>query len=300
MKMISKTLALALALSVAGNGYTCTVDGSEGFLPENDMYIPTNAKSVSTVDEATFNSVIDKVETLYAPVIASAGAKLSVVRNWTDGTVNAYASRSGSTWVVQMFGGLARHETITADGLALVVCHELGHHIGGAPKKGAGGGWWGGGASSWASNEGQSDYFANLKCLRKVWLNDDNAAIVRAMEVPETLSAACANAFRNADESAICVRGGMAGMSVAKLFQALRNAPTAPAFDTPDRGVVTRTNDAHPAYQCRLDTYFQGSLCEVADNVDVSDSDEKAGTCHPASGHTIGARPLCWFKPAAI
>ena len=38
-----------------------------------------------------------------------------------------------------MFGGLAGHETITTDAFALVACHELGHHIGGAQRKQAGG-----------------------------------------------------------------------------------------------------------------------------------------------------------------
>lgn len=294
MKTTAKLLALSLTLSVATNGYACTEDGREGIVEDNKMNIPVNAKRFGGVTEEQFNSIIDKYETMYAPEIERMGAKLEIVRNWTDGTVNAYASRSGNTWTVQMFGGLARHETITEDGLALVVCHELGHHIGGAPKK-AGGGWWGGG-SSWASNEGQSDYFATLKCLRRGFLNDDNAAIIGRMEIPEALRTACDKTWSNKTDADICVRGGMAGMSVAKLFQALRNSTVAPDFAKPDAGVVTRTNDAHPAYQCRLDTYFQGAICEIDEAVEVSNTDEKVGTCHQSS-MTVGVRPLCWFKP---
>ena len=85
--------------------------------------------------QETFNAVIDSVETIYAPIVAEYGGRLKVERKWDDGTANAYAQRSGSTYKVSMFGGLARHETITPDGFALVVCHEIGHHIGGAPKK---------------------------------------------------------------------------------------------------------------------------------------------------------------------
>src|SRR5690606_4753258 len=115
-------------------------------------------------------------------------------------------------------------------------------HIGGSPKKG--GGWWGG--NSWASNEGQADYFATLKCLRKVFLNDDNAAVVRAMEIPETLRKACRKEYSKRVDENICIRNGMAGMSVAKLFQALRNSTTAPAFETPDTRVVSSTDHNHP------------------------------------------------------
>src|SRR5690606_1616432 len=142
----------------------CTVDGSEGIVPENDLYIAADSKSMlnSNLDEEKFNAVIDKVLAVYEPLVEAEGGELKVERNWTDGTVNAYAHRRGGTWNVAMFGGLARHETITEDGFALVVCHEIGHHIGGAPKKG---GWF----STWATNEGQADYFATLKCLRKVF-----------------------------------------------------------------------------------------------------------------------------------
>lgn len=295
MKTTAKFLALSLAFSVATNGYACTEDGRNGIVEENKMNIPVGAKNAGGITEEQFNSVIDKVETIYSPIVAGMNAKLNIVRNWTDGTVNAYASRSGSTYTVQMFGGLARHETITEDGMALVVCHEIGHHLGGAPKKGSGG-WWGGSSSSWASNEGQSDYFATMKCLRRTFLNDDNSAILRNMEIPEALTTACSKAWTNKVDSDICIRGGMAGMSVAKLFQALRNATVAPDFTTPDAKVVTRTDDNHPAYQCRLDTYLQGALCEVADSVDFSDKDEKVGSCHQST-MTAGVRPTCWFKP---
>jgi hypothetical protein len=191
-----------------------------------------------------------------------------------------------------MFGGLARHETITEDGFALVVCHELGHHIGGAPKKVSA--W----SNSWASNEGQSDYFANLKCLRRVFLNDDNAKIVKGLNAPKSLVDACSQANKgNKADKEICIRGGMAGMSVSRLFMALRNSTSEPKFETPDSKVVAKTDDNHPAYQCRLDTYFQGSLCEIDMNTDVSQEDETVGTCHKLNGQNSGIRPLCWHKP---
>lgn len=293
MKFTANLFAMILALSVATNGYACSEDGSTGIVPENDMYIPVDTKGLKKtgLTEEQFNAIIDKVETLYAPIVSSAGGKLSVSRAWEDGTVNAYASRSGTTWQVAMFGGLARHETITEDGFALVVCHELGHHIGGAPKKS---GW---GSSTWASNEGQADYFATLKCLRKVFLSDDNASVVRGLAAPAELKKACRKEFSKRVDENICIRNGMAGLSVAKLFQALRNATVLPDFKTPDAGVVTSTNHSHPAYQCRLDTYFQGALCQMDDATDVSQTDEKVGTCHPANGDTLGNRPLCWFKP---
>lgn len=287
-----KFLAL-LALTFSLSALACTEDGSTGFLPENDLYVPVGVKSVNGgLSEAQFNAVIEKVETIYVPIAKNMGGNLKIARKWEDGTVNANATRLGA-WNVNMYGGLARHETITEDGFALVLCHEIGHHLGGAPKVGFF-------LNKWASNEGQADYFATLKCLRRVFLNDNNAAIIKKLKAPATLVKGCTEAFPGKSGKAdkdICVRAGMAGMSVSKLFQALRSSTVEPKFETPDTSVVKKTDDAHPAYQCRLDTYFQGAICDVAFNEDVSQKDEVQATCHGENGHTTGLRPLCWFKP---
>ena len=293
MKLFKQGLLLAsIALSVPS--IACTINGQEGFVPENNLKISAYAKRVGGITEGQFNSIIDKYEALYSPIVKSFGGDLLIERKWTDATVNAYAQQQGTTWKVSMFGGLARHETITEDGFALVVCHELGHHIGGAPKKVSP--W----SSPWASNEGQADYFATLKCLRRGWERDNNEEIVRAMNVPETLQKACSAQHIWNQDYYTCIRGGMAGLSVAKLFQALRNSTVEPKFDTPDTKVVTKTDDNHPATQCRLDTYFQGSLCEISFHEDVSSSSEVTGTCHGTTGQNIGLRPLCWFKPTVV
>ncbi len=289
MKKLSQGLFLA-TLMLSQPILACTKDGSEGFVPKNDMFIPVNAKSINTITEAQFNAVIDEVEGIYKPIVATYGGELSVVRNWTDGTVNAYAEQEGSTWKVSMFGGLARHKTITPDGFALVVCHEIGHHIGGVPRYAG---------DDWASNEGQSDYFATTKCLRRVWQGQDNAAAVRSLEVPKALTDACGKQWTDKAEADICVRAGMAGDSVAKLFAALSWQMKPAKFDTPDPKQVTSTNDAHPATQCRLDTYFQGALCEKAFSEEIGQQDEVSGVCHAAGGQSVGLRPRCWFKPTA-
>ena len=292
MKMFKQGLLFA-SLVAAVPSIACTPDGREGFVPENNLKISVHQKRAGGISEAQFNSIIDKYEAIYTPIVKGYGGNLMIERNWTDGTVNAYAQQLGKTWRVSMFGGLARHETITEDGFALVVCHEIGHHIGGAPRKVSA--W----SSSWASNEGQADYFATLKCLRRAWENEDNAAIVNAMtDVPATLTKACGEQHLWNQDYYTCVRGGMAGMSVSKLFQALRSASVEPKFETPDTRVVTKTDDNHPAYQCRLDTYFQGALCEASWHEDVTSTSEVTGTCHGSTGHEIGLRPLCWFKPS--
>lgn len=287
MKLV---IGLTLALSLT-SVFACSEDGSTGFLPENEMNIPVGLKTNGGLSEEQFNAVIDKIEAIYTPIVREMGGRLKINRKWENGTVNANATRLGG-WIVNMYGGLARHETITEDGFALVLCHEIGHHLGGAPKVA-------GllGLNRWASNEGQADYYATLKCLRRAFLNDNNTKVLKTFKkIPAHLVKSCTEAWPNKADKEICIRNGMAGMSVAGLFAALRSQPEG-KFETPDPRVVTKTDDAHPAHQCRLDTYFQGALCEMTLNDDVSQKNEIDGTCNTSSGHKVGTRPLCWFKP---
>ncbi|MBF0298833.1 MAG: hypothetical protein HQK51_08940 [Oligoflexia bacterium] len=281
--IFSLSLSLSVLASDQNNNFKRSI------VEENNLFIPVGYKNASSITIEVFNQVIADITKIYAPIVASKGATLSILGNWEDGTVNAYASRSGNKWKINLFGGLARHQAITADGFALVVCHELGHHVGGAPKVQSF-------FSSWASNEGQSDYFATLKCLRKYFEKDNNEAIVSGLNIPDYVTKLCEQTHSNLEEIAICKRGAMSGKSVAELFVALSNGSKID-FSTPDTTVVTTTNDAHPNSQCRLDTYLAGAICSVSENEDLEDSDVTKGACTKSKGFALGLRSRCWYKP---
>ncbi len=287
MRYYWKTMVVAFCLAFAGS--IATVD-TETCIPENDLYIPTTAKNIS-MNEATFHHVIDVVEDLYTPIVKEFGGNLLIERKWEDGTVNAYAQRIGNTYKVSMFGGLARHATVTPDGFALVVCHEIGHHIGGAPKKKS---WFG---TAWASNEGQSDYWGTTKCLKRVFKVLEDFEVNQEDPDYKHALVECEKRFESEEGRYICLRSSMAGKSLANLFRALRNLEKELHFYTPDASVVARTNDSHPAPQCRMDTYFSASLCEKSVDETVSDTDEAKGVCYRKEGYELRARPFCWFKP---
>ena len=71
-----------------------------------------------------------------------------------------------------------------------------------------------------------------------------------------------------------------------------------PSFDTPDTSSVSTTDDSHPAAQCRLDTYFNGSACGVAFSEDFGAKDAITGACAEEKGDTMGFRPECWYHPS--
>lgn len=287
---MKKILTFVLGVTLAFGAFAA----EQKCIPDNDLYISHLEKGVN-MTEAEFNQDIDNIEKIYAPIIKDVyKANLKVIRKWEDGTVNAYARQIGDTWEVHMFGGLARHELVTDDGFMAVVCHEIGHHVGGAPKKAT---WWG---SVWASNEGQSDYFATTKCLRKYFEQDIQETVKRYNQDHEgqalIAKKACDQAHGNEAERAICLRNALAGQSLAKLLGSLRGNSDV-KFDTPDSTVVEKTDHNHPKAQCRMDTYFQGALCDKDQMLFPSADDAAVGYCMRSEAYKVGVRPLCWYKP---
>lgn len=280
-----------LLLNVQGAASLCA-----GFLPENDLKIPVGAKwdgphsesETGGLTEARYNEVLDQVQRVYSPLVAKAGGVLTIQRWWSDATVNATATREGSHWIVRMNGGLARHPLITADAFAAVVCHEIGHHLGGLPKNRF---LW---FRQWSTNEGGADYFATLKCLRKVFAEDDNDTIVREQRIDPLARELCEKQFSLNSDQWICQRLSLAAQSLGKMLAQMKKVPE-PAFETPDPNVVGKTLMTHPAPQCRVDTYFHGALCPVSDSVDVSETDPATGACLPSASAPV-FRPLCWYK----
>ena len=284
-RILSAIAALSLTVSVS---YACDIHGKSGFAPENDLKISQWDKASNGMTEERFLAIVKSVSGIYAPIVKSKGGNLVMNNKWTDDTVNASAQRSGNTWTVNMYGGLARHQLTSEDGFALVVCHELSHHLGGAPRKGM----------SWAANEGQADYFGSMKCLRRVFEGQDNLAAISKMTVDAEATKQCQMVYKNSEEVAICQRIAMAGKSLGNLLGSLGKKP-AVNFNTPDSSIVTKTFDSHPAAQCRLDTYFSGILCDKSYDQDTSSNDPIVGTCIARDGYKSGVRPLCWYKPGS-
>ncbi len=278
-------LVTLMAVALGSSTFARNQKIDDGFAPENNLWIGADEKTASSVTEADFNKIMDDVEVIYAPIVKAKGGTLQFQRNWTDGTVNAYASRQGKTWVVAMFGGLARYKDMTVDGFTYVVCHELGHHLGGTPKYSR---------NPWASVEGQSDYYGGLKCMKRLWANDNNVAIVENLTVDAVVNTACDKAYNNSNEAALCKRLAMAGKTLGQTLADL-GQEKAVSFTTPSTVVQPRLLESHPPAQCRLDTYFAAALCDKDPTEDFSDTDRLVGACN-AGTETIGFRPRCWYK----
>ena len=79
---------------------------------------------------------------------------------WESATINAQAWRLGTTCRVRVYGGLVRHRALRTPGLALMLAHETGHHLGGLPRDPA---------MPWLTWQGQADYWAAAVAMPKVF-----------------------------------------------------------------------------------------------------------------------------------
>ncbi|MFL5814951.1 MAG: hypothetical protein ACJ763_15355 [Bdellovibrionia bacterium] len=302
MKLFKSSLILSIALTLGLSNAMATQHHRKvrAALPPNNLHLMDNPSRVQNIDEKTFNAIIDQAQAYFTPVFAKHNAKLTVVRRWNDSTVNAYAEQQGSNWLVTMFGGLARRPEISADGFALVICHEIGHHLGGYAFI----------DDDWASTEGNSDYFSTQACARALWGRPSLANHYAIRYATRLEQQACDAVWKDQNSREVCYRSINAGQSLANLLAAI-GGEKQPHIETPDQTQVSSTYTEHPAAQCRLDTYVQGALCAKPFDLNVipgrgnsagqdsaaAETESMKYTCYTSQGFQLGFRPRCWFKP---
>ncbi len=290
--MIMKSLiSLILTLSLSANAH----DGCKLFENvqnlENDFQPSSKSNEKS---EVRFNEIIYHVDSLYINKIKNMNAFLLINKKWNDNMLNANASKGlNNMWEINMYGGLYRNPSITDDAFALVVCHEIGHLLGGAPFYNA--------YENLLSIEGQADYWASSTCIKKYFTAYPK--VISKMD-SNTAKLKCDAQYEfDFHTKNNCYRTVLAGHSLATFF-ARTNAKKSPELNSYASTKLNHTYHKHPEAQCRLDTYLAGALCKVSDQserfeetllskkmvTDFSCNDESTGLL-------VEKRPACWFNP---
>lgn len=265
--------------------FTISLNCFSKLAPDNYLWISTKNNNNEYITEKSFKSLLKKLNTFFSPMLSK---KLVVTGDWKNGKVNAYAENSSNSWNIVIFGGLARHEYMLPEGLILSFCHELGHFVGGYPK------YIHYSQQSWASSEGQADYYAATKCMKMFLL--ENKDIKFSNKTINTAKKKCSQVFEDKERYKICVRISVAGKYLGKILADINNIPM-PQLSTPSNLEVESTNfNYYPPVQCRVDTYFQGALCYMDPYKPVSDYNPNKGYCSESNGFIIGNRPKCWYR----
>lgn len=192
-------------------------------LPKDAVYFIPPGSDIASVPLAPLDNTIPYEMAVYLENHFKTYFPDVVFRiDWNDDTVNAYARlEPGNVKTVTLLGGLIRHPYLQLEGVGLVLAHELGHHFGGAPRYQSPG-------LSWASCEGQADYWGSKIGMRKVWWG------AYAVEQLEKGALQVYNLF---------AYGLQGGNLISIDAQKAAQSPAAAGLCS------------HPPAQCRLDTY---------------------------------------------
>lgn len=289
-------------------------------------------QSPASISKIQYDDVLNRLDNIYRPIIErrSKGLPFTLTRKYENNEVNAHAGKLKDKWDIIAKGGFAKHPLATKDSFALIICHEIGHLVGGLPTVVPE--WYNSNFKPKNSAEGQADYFASAKCMKKYLSVENNKVIVSSMYIPSIIKDSCDNIYgTTTEESAVCQRSIIAGEVQAKLLADLKIKEgitditmSKVAVDTPDQLIVDKTNIAgYPSVQCRLDSYIAGALCNIDHRIDPTEkqilspsqvnlpdfiklkvnlkhptiSDFNKGYCSKLDGYRVGNRPSCWYDP---
>lgn len=242
-----------------------------------------------------YQAVIDRALSIYVPYMAARGVTLRFVQTHEHGITGSGNRDDESHATLKIDDGYYANPKLSDDGFRFMVCHELGHVVGSAPRMEAPAMYDGildDQGNIPISAEGQADYYAAAKCMRLVLAGQDAAAYMKAHAAPPAVSQKCARAFPDAEESALCERIMLAGKNFLDSFA--RSFPS--SFDDQAPPAKESLLGEHPPAQCRLDTVAAGALCPISAEARVDDVDPSIGFC-TTENYPEGARPACWFKP---
>lgn len=157
---------------------------------------------------------------------------------------------------------LPPNKGIDKDIFAQIICHELGHHIGGdreidkiVLKK------------TGLFAEGQADYWSTNICLKKYYQKEK--LFIRNIKIPQDLADKCDAQYHSEDDKLICYKTVETSLKVG-LYLTTAIPPDYTKKAMPYKKEHFIFFD-HPDAQCRLDTFLAGVFSED--------------------------RPRCWYNP---
>lgn len=229
---------------------------------------------------------------LYGPFIGAKKGHFLIERNAASELVVAGARRNTVDEYAVIFDhGFLKSPNLTPDAYRFALCHEIGHLLGGAPRRPPPAEWEGPvheDGLMLMSGEGQADYYATRVCFARMVEGEDHAAALKGKEVPLRLKAACDETWgKDSDLALVCERGAIGSYEMLRMV-----APFKISLNKRDEEIVEKTLVVYPSRQCRLDTAVAGALCREESGLELDAKDPGKHGC----GTGAGARPACWFK----
>lgn len=232
-----------------------------------------------------FIEIGEDLRKVYEPLARKENAEFKMIWKPNDRPVlNATGIKQNGAWEVTAYGGLMYHPLMTEEALRFILCHEIGHMIGGEPTFPVAG------PDGRTSNSGQPDYYAAAVCMKLLLQNSNNSTERRLDPV---IYDKCGRNFKTQRERNLCARIANAGYEAMKFISTFYPGSHV-SFSTPSTLIVSKMDWGHPDPQCRLDTAFAGALCQATP---TGNSVEEANAMNAKCNVGESARPRCWFAP---
>ena len=152
---LASNFAIVLVINLFGNRaiaktYSpCPTDRADYFCISPDM-APN-----SPIDIVQFYTTPTHILQLFQTELAQKPYPLVLNADWESPFFGAGVSLFENNFRLMILGGTTRIKGLTPDAYAAVICHELGHVIGGSPFQTIA-------FAEWSSAEGQADFFAAM------------------------------------------------------------------------------------------------------------------------------------------
>ncbi len=237
------------------------------------------------------NKIINEISSTFEFFFQTLDLPFRIESRWEDPSSVGGAINNGDAYLVTLHGGLLQNQKLDEDTLRITICHEMGHHFGGAPRRSAPMEWHGplgDNGLMLSSSEGEADYYTTATCFRKLVRGQNHRIALSHSSIDETLNARCAEVWgKDTEDHFICLRGALGGLKLLNL-----NFDFPISFSSPSTEVAREiVRDIYPSRQCRLDTYVAGALCKH--DLPLSFSADEAAPTQCANRQ--GQRPTCWF-----
>jgi hypothetical protein len=213
-----------------------------------------NAITNTEVDKKQFHKIVGEIYSLYTTEALSQNKNLTLSLNWKVPYFTAWANKGASShYSINFWGGLARIPGMLTQTWEFIVCHELGHILGGLPKHKSS-------YSSWASSEGQSDHFAITECLPKYYKTFQKEGFDSTLSLPVEIDR-CLNSHISVENQNICLKVLRAGRGMAEVLNYLSLSDEVASYESIAPSVDQTLHDSYPTAQCRIDIFYQQSTC---------------------------------------
>lgn len=220
---------------------------------------------------------------IYHTDLVNSDARLNIIYRPESPVQGAFAKKGQKkNWQITVHGGLIDHPKMNYQAMGLILCHEMGHFLGGAPyvkgrqltptfiTR----------APKNMSTEGQADFFATADCGKKLFtieeLKDDYS------DLPQESFDLC---YGTKLDEKLCLHLIQTSKRVIDIYTDIVSAITGinykeVSYTKRDTSLTDRTLvyvGEYPGLQCRLDTML-------------------AGISFEQSERNKELRPGCWYK----